>query len=254
MDGREATAATVPPADPRPIITFCGSSRFPLIGQAISRWDRVRSSLPVVAALQPVLGSAHERTSGMRPRQIAREQGTGVVDVPDRLMMDRHLLDRVGEVARDRFAVDRVGDGDRSVGRYQTQVARVLQIAGGNRVGASRRSAAAPPRGAGAPRGACRRQRAPPLGPGVDGARLAYDGQRINPCGSGKMGERLQCLRNCAAYSRPLKPIHGLRCRLSKQHVSGQDTGEVSTTRGRQEFAIAQIVPTAICGGITLDS
>ena len=28
-----------------------------------------------------------------------------------------------------------------------------------------------------------------------------------------------------------------------------QDTGEVSTTRGRQEFAIAQIVPTAICGG-----
>ena len=49
------------------------------------------------------------------------------------------------------------------------------------------------------------------------------------------------------------KTIHGLRCRLSKQHISRQDTGEVSTTRDRQKRTIIQIVPTPMCGGITVD-
>ena len=48
--------------------------------------------------------------------------------------MDRHLLSGIGEIARDHFAVDGIGDGHGAGSCHQAQVAHVRQIVGWNQV------------------------------------------------------------------------------------------------------------------------
>ena len=96
--------------------------------------QQLRAGLPVLEPLHPVLGVLPEERLE-RGQQLSDLQRTVLIDVPGRVVVERHLLRGVGEVARDDLPVDRVGNGDRTHSRHETQIAHVLQIVGGERLG-----------------------------------------------------------------------------------------------------------------------
>ena len=81
----------------------------------------------VLEALHPVLGVLAEEHLECC-QQPAHPQCAGGVDVPCRVLVNRHFLGSVDEGARDHLSVDRVGDADGTVLRHQTEIAYVLQI------------------------------------------------------------------------------------------------------------------------------
>ena len=70
-------------------------------------------------------------------QQVGEAQSAVRIDVPGRVVVDGHLLGGPGQIARDHLAVDRVGDADGSVLGHQAEVADVLDVIGGDRLGAS---------------------------------------------------------------------------------------------------------------------